>query len=166
MPEDLLLELEPPAATSLEEIAEFIILRQQDIVRAVVEMKGSARLFENAWERLIVEVARGQTAEIHAARPRLLSAFEKRLTRLKFYYALVTLLQQFERTEAPDPEILLAEISAMSRLKTSVFDRWQTADDLEELAARDFPLTTAELDRIGPQRRPPASWYKEESKPF
>jgi len=166
MPEDLLLELEPPAATSLEEIAEFIILRQQDIVRAVVEMKGSARLFENAWERLIVEVARGQTAEIHAARPRLLSAFEKRLTRLKFYYALVTLLQQFERTEAPDPEILLAEISAMSRLKTSVFDRWQTADDLEELAARDFPLTTAELDRIGPQRRPPASSYKEESKPF
>ena len=54
----------------------------------------------------------------------------------------------------------------MERLKAEVFDRWQTADDLEDLAARDYPLTTEELDRIGPSRRPPASWYVEEGKPF
>jgi hypothetical protein len=47
-----------------------------------------------------------------------------------------------------------------------VFDRWQTADDLEDLAARDYPLTTADLDQIWPQRRPPESYYAEESEPF
>ena len=45
----------------------------------------------------------------------------------------------------------------MERLKARVFDRWQTAEDLEDLAARDYPLTTADLDQIGPHRRPPAS---------
>ena len=65
-----------------------------------------------------------------------------------------------------DPDFLLPEIDGMERLKTRVFDRWQSADDLEDLAARDYPLTTADLDQIGPQRRTPASWYAEEGKPF
>jgi hypothetical protein len=58
------------------------------------------------------------------------------------------------------------EIDGQERFKADVLDRWQTADDLEDLAARDYPLTTADLDRIGPQRRPPESYYAEESKPF
>ncbi|MCI0380525.1 MAG: hypothetical protein L0215_23305 [Gemmataceae bacterium] len=54
----------------------------------------------------------------------------------------------------------------MERLKARVFDLWQTAEDLEDLAARDYPLSTADLDKIGPQHRPPASFYADESKPF
>ncbi len=54
----------------------------------------------------------------------------------------------------------------MERLKANVLDLWQTADDLEDLAARDYPLTTADLERIVPQRVPAASWYAEDSKPF
>ena len=66
----------------------------------------------------------------------------------------------------PDPDVLLPEIAGLERLKATVFDRWQTAEDLEDLAARDYPLTTADLDAIGPHRRPPASFYADESKPF
>ena len=41
------------------------------------------------------------------------------------------------------------------------------AQILGDLAAMVAPgVTTADLDRIGPHRRPPASYYAEESKPF
>ena len=75
-------------------------------------------------------------------------------------------LRKMGHAEAPDPDALLPEIAGLERLKATVFDRWQTADDLEDLAARDYSLTSADLERIGPQRRPPASFYAEESKPF
>jgi hypothetical protein len=171
MPEDLLLELEPaaPVAGSFESIEDLEreALRYADQVGLAVEgMKGSAVTFENIWRRIIIEVAKGQTTKIHAARQRLLSAFEKRLSLLKHTQALARWLRELGRVDVPDPEVLLPEIAGMERLKANVFDRWQTADDLEELAARDYPLTTADLDQIGPQRRPPASYYAEESKPF
>jgi hypothetical protein len=96
----------------------------------------------------------------------LLSAFAKRLDLLKHAHSLLTRLHNLGRTDIPAPDILLPEIAGMEQLKARVFDRWQSADDLEDLAARDYPLTTADLDQIGPHRRPPASWYTEESKPF
>jgi hypothetical protein len=168
MPEDLLLELEavPPVAGSLENAEDLVRVVAREVGSAVEGMKGSARAFENAWRRIVMDVARGQTAEIQAARPRLLSAFEKRLGLLRQTHALATWLSKRGRVDGPGPDALLPEIAGMERLKASVFDRWQTADDLEGLAARDYPLTTADLDQIGPQRRPPASYYAEEGKPF
>jgi hypothetical protein len=64
------------------------------------------------------------------------------------------------------PEILSPKIADMEGRKVNVLDEGQTADDLEDLAARNYPLTTADLDRIGPHRQPPASYYAQESKPF
>ena len=103
---------------------------------------------------LVAAVANG-TAQIQAARLRLLSAFEKRLRLLKQTHALAAWLSEPGRADVPDPDVLLPEIARMERLKASVFDRWQTAEDLEDLAARDYPLTTADLDQIGPHHRPP-----------
>ncbi len=171
MAEDLLLELETaaPVAGSLASIEDLVreAMRHADQVRLAVEgMKGSALAFDNVWRRIIIDVGKGQTTEMQAARPRLLSAFEKRLQQVKDTHALATWLRQLGSAHIPDPDVLLPEIAGMERLKASVFDRWQTADDLEDLAARDYPLTTADLDRIGSQRRPPSSYYAEESKPF
>jgi hypothetical protein len=95
----------------------------------------------------------------------LLSNFEKRLDQLKQVYALLTGLHKRGWTDI-DPDFLLPEIAGMEQLKARVFDLWQSAEDLEDLAACDYPLTTADLDQIGPQRRPTGSWYAEESKPF
>ncbi|MCI0460032.1 MAG: hypothetical protein L0Z62_24025 [Gemmataceae bacterium] len=168
MPGDLLLELETaaPVVGSLENIEDLVRVVMRELGRAVEGMKGSALTFENTWRRIIMEIARGQTAEIQAARPQLLKAFEKRLSLLKDTHALATGFTKLGRTDVPSPDVLVPEIDTMERLKASVFDRWQTADDLENLVARDYPLTTEDLDRIGPHHRPPASWYAEESKPF
>jgi hypothetical protein len=168
MPDDLLLELETtaPVAGSLENIEDLVRVVTRELGLAVECMKGSALTFENGWRRIIVDVAKGQTTQIQAARPRLLSAFEKRLSLLKQTHALARWLSALGRADVPDPDALLPEIAGMKRLKASVFERWQTAEDLEDLVARDYPLTTADLDQIGPRRRPPASYYAEESKPF
>jgi hypothetical protein len=168
MSEDLLLELETaaPVVGNLENIEDLIrvVVREADC--AVEGMKGSALTFENAWQRIVLEVAKGQTTQNQAARPQLLAAFDKRLSQLKYTHALAMLLHKLGRVGVPSPDILATEIAGMERLKVGVFDLWQTADDLEDLAARDYPLTTADLDRIGPHRQPPASYYAEESKPF
>jgi len=168
MPEDLLMELEtaPPVAGSLENIEDLLRVVMREVGWAAEGMKGSSLAFENAWSQIITNVAKGQTAQMQALGPRLRSAFDKRLSLLKETHSLLTWLHKRGRTDLPEPDVLLPEIAGMERLKGRVFDPWQTTDDLEDLAARDYPLTTADLDRIGPQRQPPASWYAEENKPF
>ncbi|MBV9123948.1 MAG: hypothetical protein JO112_11370 [Planctomycetes bacterium] len=168
MPEDLLQELDTtgPVAESLENIEDLLRLFRRNVRLAVEGMKGSAAVFGNIWQRMVLDVAKGQTAEIQSTRAPLFSAFEKRLSLLKQTHTLAGWLAQLERPAVPDPDVLLPEIEAMERLKSRVFGRWETVEDLEDLAARDYPLTTEELERIGPQRRPPASWYTEETKPF
>jgi hypothetical protein len=165
MSEDVLLELEPSSAVT--ESLENVDLMVRNVALALEGMKGSACAWENAWRTIIIrDVARGQTAEMHAARPRLVRSLEKRLSLVKHTHLLAQWLRELGRADSPDPDVLLPEIAGLERLKANVFDRWQTAEDLEDLAARDYPLTNADLDQIGPQRQPPASYYAEESKPF
>ena len=169
MPEaSLLEELENTdwAAESLEKVEDALRDARRVVGRIAEKMKGTALAFENAWRKIVANVAKGQTAEMQAARPGLLNDFEKWLGLLKQAHALLTRFQNQGWTDLLDPDLLLPVIADMQRLKVRVFDPWQSAEDLEDLAARDYPLTTADLDRIGPQRHPPASWYAEESKPF
>lgn len=168
MPEDLLLELETVASASdnLQNIEDLVRVMSREVTSAVERIRGSAQSFEEAWRRIVVEVAKGQTIEMHAARPRLLNALAKRLKLLKESHTLASWLRKLGRVEVSDSDVLLPDIAGLERLKTNVFDRWQTPEDLEDLAARDYPLTTAHLEQIGQQRRPPASFYAEESKPF
>src|SRR5947209_9455754 len=85
MPEDLLLQLDSaaPIAGSLENIEDLLRVALRELGWAIAGMKGSALAFENAWRRIVGDVARGQTTQLQAARPHLLSAFEKQLALLK-----------------------------------------------------------------------------------
>jgi hypothetical protein len=103
---------------------------------------------------------------MHAVRRRFLDAFEHRLSLLRRAHATAAKYAALGRADAPDADVLLPDLAGMEQLKARVFDHWQTAEDLEDLAARDYLLTTADLDRVGPQRRPPASYYAEEGRPF
>lgn len=170
MPVDLLHELETgaPAASvdQLENTEEIIRQIIQRVRRGVDCSKGSVNLFENTWRNLVAAVAEGKTAEVQELRERFLKAVEDRLRLLKHTQDQAAFLRSLGITQVPDPALLVPERTGMERLKSRVCERWQTAADLEDLAARDYPLTTADLDRIGPKRQPPASWYAEESKPF
>lgn len=164
MPANLLEELEttPQVTESLEYVEHLVHADAGKVGQAVKGMTGSAHMFESIWQRIVVAVAKGQTVEMQGARSRLLAAFEKRLRLLKDAHAVASWMRERGSEEIPDPDVLLQDIAGMERLKGSVFDCWQSADDLEDLAARDYPLTTADLDQIGPTLRPPASFYAEE----
>src|SRR5213592_4581528 len=130
MAEDLLLELEPAAPVagsfeSIEDLEREALRYAEQVGLAVAGMKGSAVSFENIWRRIIIDVAKGQTTKIHAARQRLLAAFEKRLNLLKHTHALAKWLRELGRADVPDPDALLPDIAGMERLKTKVFDRWK-----------------------------------------
>jgi hypothetical protein len=174
MPADILAELMPVATpkSSLSRIEEVIrdAMAEEGAIRdldgAVEGLQGSAHEFQQVWLRVLNYVAKGQTAEMHAARQRLLDAFDERLRLLRLTHAVAIGLRMGGCPAVPAADVLLPEIAAIERLKATVFDHWHTAEDLEDLAARDYPLKTSELDQLGPSRRPPASWFAEESKPF
>src|SRR5207247_538100 len=90
MPEDLLLELETaaPVAGSLENVEDLVRVVAREMGWAVQGMKESALTFENAWRRIITDVAKGETTEIQTLRPRLLNSFAQRLSLLKRIHAL------------------------------------------------------------------------------
>ncbi|HEY7156706.1 MAG TPA: hypothetical protein VH575_22245 [Gemmataceae bacterium] len=162
MSEDLLLELESaaPITESLDNIEDLLRVVVRELGWAVEGMKGSARAFENTWRRIVLDVARGQTTEIQAARPRLLSAFEKRLNLLKHTRALAIWLSTLGRADLPDPDALVPEIAGLEQMKTKVFDQWQSADDLERLAVEHYPLSQSRLEQIAATHAPPTEWYQ------
>jgi hypothetical protein len=171
MPVNLMQELEnatptPANLDTIEDLTREAIRHAPQVSLAIEGMRGSALAFEKIWRRIISHVSNGLAAEIHAGRSTFLGVFDKRLNLLKQTHALAAWLRKLGSLDIPEPEFLLTEIAGMERLKARVFDRWQTMEDLEDLVARDYPLTTADLDEIGPQHRPPASYYVEQNKPF
>lgn len=164
MSEDLLLELETtaPVAGRLENVEDLLRVLSREVRGAVEGVKGSASAFETIWRRTISEVAKGRTAEMQAARPRLLSAFEKRLHLLKQIQVLTGWLSRLNEMDAPDSSVLALEIEGMEQLKTRVFERWQTTDDLEKLAVEHYPLSQSRLQQIAATHAPPPEWYQGE----
>ena len=166
MSEDLLLELKAaaPIVADLEGLEKQEPVLEQlwrlflDQVGAAVEgMKGSSLAFENVWRRAVLDVAGGRTAEVQTARPALLAALEKRLDRLRRTHAFAGRLRRSHGAEAaPDPDVLLPEIAALERLKSRVFDRWQTEVDLERLAIEDYPLSQVQLRQVSGDARTPS----------
>jgi hypothetical protein len=168
MPEDLLLGLETaaPVTGSLDNIRDLLKIARREFGWAAEGIKGTTLKFEKAWQRIVLDVSRGQTERMHALRPQLLLHFQSGLDFLKKAQATALALRRTDRADVPHGDVILAEMAGMERFKARVFDLWQTAEDLEDLAARDYPLTTADLDEIGPHRRPAPSYYADESKPF
>jgi hypothetical protein len=164
MLDGLLSELERvvPASKKLENIEEHMPAFVRLVGEAVEDMKGSARAFENIWQSIIMEVAKGRAAEIQADRPGLLNCFETRLSQLQRAHTFVTWLAALGRAEVPDPNVLVPEIEGIERLKARVFDRWHSADDLEKLAVEQYPLSQSRLEELASANPPPAEWYEEE----
>jgi hypothetical protein len=169
MPEDLLLDLKTPVPFTVDveglekqgpALEQLWSVYLHQVGRALEGMKGSALLFANAWRSIVRDVAGGQTAKAQEVRPRLLAAFENRLDLLKRTHTLARRLRQSHGAGAvPEPDVLLPEIAGMERLKIDVFDRWQTAENLENLTVEHYPLSQAQLERVALTHAPPAEWY-------
>ena len=163
MPEDLLLELECPitVAGRLENIEDLMRVVIREVGWAVEGMRGSSLAFENAWQRIAKDVARGRAPEIHDGRSSFVEAFELRLNQIRGAHRLASSLRSLDREDVPDPDVLLTEIAGLERLKVNVIDRWRTVDDLEELAVEHYPLSASRLEALAASHPPPQAWFEE-----
>lgn len=150
-----------PLAAHVELVDRIKVSLVGEVKRLVGGLAGSADLFEGAWRRCIGAAARGQSEEVQAQRDALKTAFETRLALLRRAREVAVVAEGNGLVG-----LLVEETSRMERLKTRVFDRWETVEDLEDLAARDYPLSSADLVRLSQDCKPPLSWFEEDSKPF
>jgi hypothetical protein len=118
------------------------------------------------WMKCVLAVAAGRGPEVHAMRGRLEQQLRKHADVVRRGARLVRAANQVGERALPGSERLDEALKELERLQTGVFDRWQTLDDLEELAVAWFPLPAAKLEQVGPKYAPPQSWYDEEGKPF
>jgi hypothetical protein len=163
MTESLLHELEegPGRLEAQAEVSDRLHhLFTEEVGRLTAGLRGSAERFGEAWLRCVRAVAKGETERVHAARDRFVTAFERQLGVLQRARRLAAL------ANGGDVSALDAEIAAMQRLRERVLNAWQTSEDLEELAARDYPLPYEKLQQLARHFKPPQSWYDEESSPL
>jgi len=170
MTEELLIDLKPAedAAADLQHLQAQVDALERvrqalpgEARRLVEGLRGSADQFEQAWQRCVRAVVAGQTEKVQARRERFLDALRARLTFLGEARRLVELACRLSAANGPPtPDDLQEQIVRLEQLKSAVFDRWQTADDLEELAVESYPLSQERLQQLARQHQPPQSWLR------
>lgn len=103
---------------------------------------------------------------MQAVRERFLGAFEARLRLLREALPLVQYAARVAGHAPTEAEQLEAEAEALERKLKKLAARWQTAEDLEDLAAESIELPPEKLEAIRRTHGYPKAWYDEDSKPF
>jgi hypothetical protein len=138
----------------------------REVETGVRSILGASHRFQEAWEACRAQVVAGQAAAVQAFRDRFIRSFEQRLAHLREALQLVQFAARVAGRELQEAEQLQAEISALAPALDRLASRWRTQEDLEELAAEDFPLPAAELKAIAAKHPPPQAWYDEDFQPF
>ena len=69
-------------------------------------------------------------------------------------------------SDGSELERLEAEAVALKKKLTRLIVRWQTVEDLEDLAAESIELASEKLEAVRQKYGFPPAWYDEDSKPF
>ncbi len=148
---------------SLDSAARAYANEVQEAVRTYLKEGPS---FEDVWRLICRAVLDGKTTEMQAGRERFLAAFERRLHQLQNSRPLVQFAERIAGRDLPVAKQLEAEAEALERKLSRVAERWQTAEDLEDLAAESIELPPGKLEAIRRKHGYPHAWYEEDSKPF
>jgi hypothetical protein len=131
----------------------------ENMRQCFAELKGSAQNHWRQWQRIVLAVADGQTEDAQATREQALASLERALGELLRVRDLADLLRMESPGATPNPDELNEEIEGLKKLKTDVFDRWHTVEDLERLAVEHYPLTHEQIKQFAATHSPPPEWY-------
>lgn len=121
-----------------------------------------------AWDRVCAKTLRtGDAERLHAARDDYQAILLGYLKVLDGYQLLAGRFGD----EFPFPPQELADRLSETREEIqkhydSLFPRWQTLDDLENILLERITPSNAELKELAKRYPPPQSWYKETENPF
>jgi hypothetical protein len=92
--------------------------------------------------------------------------FEDRLLLLREARDLVRFAERVAQRDLPETVQLEAEAESLETKLKKLSARWQTAEDLEDLAAESIALSEEKLEAVRRKYGYPQTWYDDDSKPF
>jgi hypothetical protein len=137
-----------------------------EVQQAVRPLLGVLGQFEEGWRFLCREALAGRVAEMQAARDGFLGAFEDRLRLLREAVDLVRFAERVARRDLPEGGQLEQEAEGLQGKLTKLSTLWQTAEDLEDLAAQSNAPSSEKLEAVRRKYGYPQAWYDDDSKPF
>jgi hypothetical protein len=168
MPDELLLDLDKGKGIDLtlvgiEELRQLFV---KQVAKALEMVPDLSNEVYRRWKQLCAAVVAGHLEQVHHRRPEFKELVEARLEQVKHAHQLASMAavlgdeQLLENTDFPHL------IEDLERFRNRVFTAWETAEDLEDLAAADYHLPAARLKALCNKYPPPQSWYEEEGKLF
>ncbi len=146
---------------------ELLVAQLGEEAELIVEMALShAEHLRRLWQSCCVEGIAGRTAEVHARREEFLRQFQ---VKARLLARGRTIADQVFRLTGKQPigASALPEAAAdLERLESSIFTRWKTQEDLEDMLAEMYPLPNSRLEELGQKYQAPPAWYEQEGKPF
>jgi hypothetical protein len=138
-----------------------------EVQRGVGAILGAVARFDKGWQLICQEVLGGRTAEVQAVRDRFFHAFEERLRHLNEARDLVRFAERVAQRDLPESAQLEHEAKALTIKLNKLSARWQTAEDLEDLAAESIAPSAEKLEAVRRKYGYPQAWYDDDdSKPF
>lgn len=119
-----------------------------EVQQAVRDVLGALKHLHGWWARICDEALAGKAAESHARREHVLRAFEgwrdllaEARDRVKHAGAVV-------RRDLPEATRLEGEIAALEKTSKKITTRWQTAEDLEYIAAERLAPSAEKIKAV------------------
>jgi hypothetical protein len=138
----------------------------REVQQAARGILGAVAQFEEGWRQLCEGALDGRAAEMQSIRDRFLRAFENRLRLLGVALERVVHAERLTRQELPEAAQVRDEAKSLEGKLQKLSARWQTAEDLEDLAAEAIAPSPEKLEAVRRTHGFPQAWYDDDSKPF
>lgn len=147
---------------SLDTSAQAYALEVQQAVRSSL---GAVARFDSGWQLICRDALAGRSAEMHALRQSFLGSYEHCLQALHEARELARFAQQVTQRALPEELELANEAKMLATKLKRLSDRWQSADDLEDLAAESIAPSDEKLQAVRRQYGYPQAWYDDDRQP-
>ena len=128
----------------------------------ILAIEQDGQSFDGIWENCCILALANRASESHELRDDFLAAFTDTKN------TMWEVIQISRRMGSDDPELQRLEVEAvgLEQKLNRLAVRWQTAEDLEDLAAESIELPVAKLEAVRQKYGFPQAWYDEDSKPI
>ncbi len=134
-----------------------------EIQQAVSTMLVAAAQFDERWQLFCREVLDGRSEEVQRLRDAFLSEFEDWLRLLGETRDRVRFAERVAQRTLPEAAQLENEANTLQSKLKKLSSRWQTVEDLEDLAAESIAISAEKLEAVSRKYGYPQAWYDDDS---
>ena len=151
------------ALGGVEGLSRLLVEQTFRIIPVILSLPGEHR---RRWMECVAAVAAGRTEKVQAERDGLTRSLKNHLDALRRTMHLAAIAESLSGEPVARAAELPAALADLERLRADVYGRWQTVEDLEDLAAASFPLPAARLQELAAKHPAPQVWHDQQGEPF